>query len=303
MINWGETTDKEEREAIQLKINELSLKASDYAIPNELTRIINGMGGDELNAFTGYEYICYLNTFPSTEMEKWLEVYSHRFENPVFRLFQSELETIYEEKNRKADNMGSAFLESLMKEMYKGTPYGDRTILGTAEDLKNPSLSKMRTYYETYYVPNNMALILTGDFDAESTKPLIKNKFGTWAAKELPKPQEIKTKPYKGRVQVNKRLLPIKVGILGYHTVPIGHPDELTLSICHRLLSNYSSTGLLDELVNDNKLMSADADCMDFEEVGGDFIVIVPKIMGQSLKKAEKTGENGHHKKEHQTNN
>lgn len=284
----GQTTDKKEREAIQLKINALSIKAADYAIPNEFDKIINNMGGDHLNAFTGYEYIGYLNSFPATEMDKWLEVYSHRFINPVFRLFQSELETIYEEKNRKADNMGSAFIQDLFKEMFNGTPYGDQTILGSSEDLKNPSLSRMREYFETYYVPNNMALILTGDFNAESVKPLIKEKFAIWKAKTLPQENEIKTEPFKGRVQVNKRLLPIKVGVLGYHTVALGHPDELTLSVCHRLLSNYSSTGLLDELVNDNKLMSADADCMNFEELGGDFIVMIPKVVGQSLNKAEK---------------
>ncbi len=284
----GKTTDKKERETIQLKINTLSIKAADYAIPNEFDKIINSMGGDHLNAFTGYEYIGYLNSFPATEMEKWLEVYSHRFEHPVFRLFQSELETIYEEKNRMADNMGRSFMEVLFKAMYSDTPYGENSIIGTSEDLKNPSISKMRAYFETYYVPNNMALILTGDFDAASVKPLIEEKFGVWKTKELPQTKEIKATPFDGRVQVNKRLLPIKVGVLGYRTVPIGHPDELTLSVCQRLLSNYSSTGLLDELVNDNKLMSTDADCMNFEELGGDFIVMVPKIIGQSLNKAEK---------------
>ncbi len=283
----GQTSDSKEREAIQLKINQLSIKASDYAIPNEFDRIISQMGGQHLNAFTGYEYIGYLNSFPQTEMEKWLEVYSHRFENPVFRLFQSELETVYEEKNLYADNMFSSFLEALLKELYKDTPYAN-PVIGYADHLKNPSLSKMREYYEKYYVPNNMALILTGDFDAKAVKPMIEEKFGDWKAKELPIETEIKATQFKGREQVNKRLLPIKVGVLGFRTVEQGHPDELKINLCNRILSNYSYTGLLDDLVNDNELMEAQVENLSFEELGSTLIIMVPKIFGQSLKKSEK---------------
>ncbi|MCW3788740.1 M16 family metallopeptidase [Plebeiibacterium sediminum] len=283
----GQTTDSKERETIQLKINQLSLEASDYAIPNEFDRIISQMGGQDLNAFTGYEYIGYLNSFPQTEMEKWLEIYSHRFENPVFRLFQSELETVYEEKNLYADNMFSSFLEALLKELYQETPYAN-PVIGYAEHLKNPSLSKMREYYEKYYVPNNMALILTGDFDAKAVKPMIEEKFGDWKAKDLPQEDEIKAIPFNGREQVNKRLLPIKVGVLGFRTVPIGHPDELKINLCNRILSNYSYTGLLDELVNDNELMEAQVENLNFEELGSTLIIMVPKLFGQSLKKTEK---------------
>ncbi len=282
----GTTSDKKERESIQLKINELSIKASDYAIPNELDRIISQIGGQYLNAFTSYEYIAYLNAFPQTEMEKWLDVYSHRFENPVFRLFQSELETVYEEKNLYADNMFSTFLEELFKQLYKGTPYAN-PIIGYADHLKNPSLSKMKEYYQKYYIPNNMALILTGDFDTQSVKPLIEEKFGKWKAKEMPKEEKISTTPFEGREQVNKRLLPIKVGVLGFRTVPIGHPDELKIDLCNRILSNYSSTGLLDDLVNNNELMAAEVEAMNFEEAGNTLIIMVPKIIGQSLKKTE----------------
>ncbi len=285
--NLGQTTDSKEREAIQLKINQLSIEASDYAIPNEFDRMISQMGGQHLNAFTGYEYIGYLNSFPQTEMEKWLEVYSHRFENPVFRLFQSELETVYEEKNLYADNMFSSFLEALLKELYQDTPYAN-PVIGYADHLKNPSLSKMREYYEKYYVPNNMALILTGDFDAEAVKPMIKEKFGDWKFKDVPKEAEIKATPFKGREQVNKRLLPIKVGVLGFRTVPVGHPDELKIDLCNRILSNYSYTGLLDELVNDNELMEAQVENLNFEELGSTLIIMVPKLFGQSLKKTEK---------------
>ena len=87
----GSTSDENERMKIQSDINKLSVKATEYAIPNEFDRLIEGMGGSWINAFTSNDAIVYLNKFPGNQMEKWLEIYSHRFINPVFRLFQSLL--------------------------------------------------------------------------------------------------------------------------------------------------------------------------------------------------------------------
>ncbi len=283
----GETEGKKDRERIQLQINDLSIKAADYAIPNEVDRVVNSMGGSQLNAFTTNECISYQNTFPASEMEKWLDFYSHRFEHPVFRLFQSELETVYEEKNMYADNIFSSTMEKISQEMFSGTPYGDWPVIGKTEDIKNPSITKMKQYFETYYVPNNMALILTGDFDKEKVKPLIEQKFGVWKAKELPTPDKIEMKPFNGRKKVNMRLAPVKVELLGYKTVPEGDPDELALSVCDNLLQNSAGTGLLDELVNINKVHMVQVFSQHHEELGGDMIVVVPKLIGGSLEKSE----------------
>ena len=166
--------DKKTRLKIQRHINDLSVKASEYAIPNEFTRLIEGMGGTGLNAGTGYDFIYYFNSFPSAQIEKWVDLYSHRFLDPVFRLFQSELETVYEEKNRAMDNPFRVFNETSRKYFFKNHPYGQQTILGSVEHLKTPSLSKMKEYYNKYYVPNNMHLLIAGDFDKRDVKKLIK---------------------------------------------------------------------------------------------------------------------------------
>ncbi len=286
--NLGNTKDKNKRLEIHKEINRISLVAADFAIPNELDKILNGMGGKGINAGTGYEGIFYYNSFPANQIEKWLEVYSHRFINPVFRLFQSELETVYEEKNLYADDPMDSFFEKFSKEFYRTSPYGQQTILGTTEHLKNPSLSKMQQYFDTYYVAKNMALVLSGDFDPEKVKPIITEKFSKWRSGEKPKDLVIYEAPFKGREQVKKRLTPIKVGIRGYRTVPKNHPDELGLELCSNLLSNNSSTGLLDKLYTDNKLMMAGLMNDIHAEVGGAYLFFVPKIIGQPLKKAEK---------------
>ena len=282
------TEDPEQRRNIQKEINRISLRAVEYAIPNEFDRIINGMGGTGLNAGTSYEYIVYYNAFPSNQIEKWLEVYSHRFLNPVFRLFQSELETVYEEKNMYADNFISSFFETFSKSFYKEYPYGQQTILGKAEHLKNPSLSQMQAYFDTYYVGNNMALILTGNFNEDEVKPIIEEKFSRLKQGKTPEPIQLKESPFKGRETVRGRYTPVKVGMLGFRTIAKGHPHETSLKIIEGLLSNSSSTGLLDQLKNDNELMMTGIMPDLHEEVGGHFFIVVPKVVGQSIKNAEK---------------
>ncbi len=110
----GETTEKNQRLAIQKEINRISLKAAEFAIPNEVDKILAEMGGKGMNAGTGHESIVYYNSFPSNQIEKWLEVYYERFRNPVFRLFQSGLETVFEEKNMYEDSPFEILFEEII---------------------------------------------------------------------------------------------------------------------------------------------------------------------------------------------
>lgn len=280
-------TEEEQKENIQLKINDLNVKAAEYAIPNELDKILSKMGGTGVNAYTNMESIVYHNVFPGNQLEKWMEVYYDRFENPVFRLFQSELETVYEEKNMSMDDPFNMLFEEIMSNLYRSHPYGQQTVLGSIEHLKSPSLRKMKEYYETYYVPNNMALILSGDFNSETALPLIEKTFGQMEPKDVPEMPQYEEKAFVGRERVTKRLTPVKVGIMAFHTVSATHKDAEALEVTNNIMSNYSN-GLLDQLKYDNKLMEAGLMSDVYVDMGGTFIYFIPKLIGQSLKKAEK---------------
>ncbi len=282
----AEATTDEEREKIQLKINDLSLKAADYAIPNEFDKVITKMGGKGINAFTSNEMIAYHNYFPANQFEKWATVYSDRFIHPVFRLFQSELETVYEEKNMSMDNPFSKLIEELNSNLYKGHPYAN-TVLGSIEHLKNPSLRKMKEYFDTYYVANNMALILVGNFDIDKVKPIIEEKFGIWRSGKIPPFPDYKIPEIKGRKLVVKRYTPVRIGIMAYKTVPQGAPDDVPLQIVDNLLSNDSKTGFIDKLYTDNKIMQAGIFSFQHYDTGANLVFFMPKLVGQSMKKAE----------------
>ena len=271
----GKTKDKKQREAIQKQINEESLKAAEYAVPNELSRLVDEMGGTGLNAGTGYDNTSYMSAFPSSQIERWLTVYSHIFEKPVFRAFQAELETIYEEYNMYADQTGSRIGEAIMSSIFKKTPYG-RDIIGLPEHLKNPSITQMQDFFNTYYVPGNMALILVGDFETDNVKKLIDQTFGKWEKKPLPVATNLGDEaPFKGR-----EFLDFKMGYqdelyLVFRTEPSRHDDDLALDVCGMLLSNGQS-GLLDQLMWENKVYRTSAGNQALKNAGVFMISAIP---------------------------
>ncbi len=278
----------EARQSIQNQINQQALKASKYGLPNEFDKLLKSIGSTGINAFTNYEMTFYHNSFPAHEMNKWLNIYSTRFRDPVFRSFQSELEVVYEEKNRSQDNFERKIGERIFQYMFPNLPYGQWSVLGNVEDLKNPSLIKMYEFYEKNYVSENMALILSGNFDPAEVKPLIASNFKDFRTGSVEKLELPSLIPFKGVQKYNARITPVKVGFTGYQTAPEGHPDREALDLYEYMLSNNSGTGLIDQLMQNNEMLYAGTIPASYNDAGGLAFFYVPKILIQSLGAAEK---------------
>ncbi len=263
------TEDEAKKEEINNEINEESLKAGKYAIPNEFSNLVQAMGGTGMNAGTGYDFTYYHNSFPPFQIKRWLDLYSNRFIHPVFRGFQTELETVYEEKNMYSDNPFRAVTNDFISKAFEAeNPYG-RLIIGKTEHLRNPSIKRIYEFYNAFYVPSNMALILAGDINPEEVKPLIEETFGKWEKREaqgvpvIPKNVNI-TQP----VKIKEKLTPYPMLILGFPGVDVASEDRYAVDFCARLLSNGNQTGLLDKLVLDGDLMSVGAGQNQFKYAG-----------------------------------
>jgi predicted Zn-dependent peptidase len=197
------------------------------------------------------------------------------------------LEVVYEEKNKKLDNYIFTLRENILFHFFKKHPYGQQTTLGTIEDLKNPSLTKMFQFFKTYYVANNMGLILVGDFNPDSVRQDINEKFGKWPQGPIPEKVVYEELPFNGREFAEGNFSPVDIGILGFRTVPKGHPDEMCLDIISSLLTNKNQTGLLDKLVLENKLLGSQVIPLPFNDLNGTIIAAVPKMEHQELNDAE----------------
>ncbi len=254
---YNSTTDEAEREKIYAKIDEVSGEAAHYAIANEYDKMMSAMGAWGTNAFTSFEQTVYVENIPSNVIDKYLTVQAERFRNPVFRLFHTELEAVYEEKNRSLDSDGRKVFYQMFKMLFPHNNYGQQTTIGTIHDLKNPSLVEIRKYFNTYYVPNNMGIIMAGDFDPDEMIAKIADAFDYMEPKEIPpytfEPEEAITTPKTAEVFGPE---PARI-MLGYRFPGAGTPDARMLTLVGEMLTN-GTAGLIDlDLVKQQKLLSA----------------------------------------------
>ncbi len=180
------TSDPERRAAIYRDIDNLSNVAAQYTVPNEYDKLLNSIGAKGTNAYTWVEQTVYINDIPSNELDRWLTIEAERFRNPVMRLFHTELETVYEEKNMTMDSDSRKLWEELFEGLFTKHTYGTQTTIGLAEHLKKPSIKNVINYYRSWYVPNNMAICIAGDFDPDETIQLIDSKFSKLEPKAVP---------------------------------------------------------------------------------------------------------------------
>ena len=230
---YGATADPARRKTLYRGIDSLSGIASRYAIANEYDKMMAAIGSNVTNAFTSFENTTYMENFPSNNLEKFLLIQRERFRNPVLRLFHTELEAVYEEKNISLDRGGDKVSESMFLSLFPRHPYGTQTTIGTVEHLKNPSLEAIRRYYDTYYVPNNMALILCGDLDPEATIALVERIFGDWEPRTVP---AFSFTPDEPRASVEE--------------ITVKSPDEESVAIGFRMPSALSQDAVLADLVS-----------------------------------------------------
>jgi len=278
------TSDTARRHELQLEVNRLNIAASKYAIANETDAILQQMGCTGLNAGTSYDYTVYYNTLPSNQLENWMEVYAERFRNPVYRLFQGELEAVYEERNIHANEQMYAFSRNIFTESFGEHPYS-RDVIGLDEHLKNPQPSAMKRFYDKYYVASNMALVLVGDFNTKQALQWAEKYFSIWPTGKKVKEPEYKLPTFDSRVVKEVKQTPIKVGLIVMPGVKTNHDDELALGVISSILSG--GNGRLDELASEGKLIGAMLMPFSLQDAGTNVILYLPKLLGQKHEEAE----------------
>lgn len=179
------TSDEAARKKIYHQIDSISGEAAKYAIANEYDKMLASIGADGTNAFTSFDQTVYVNDIPSNQISNWLKIEAERFRKPVLRLFHTELEAVYEEKNRGIDSDDNKVWEALFEGLWRNHTYGTQTTIGTIQHLKNPSMLEINKYYNKYYVPNNMAIIMSGDFDPDKVIVDIEKHFGSFPSKAV----------------------------------------------------------------------------------------------------------------------
>lgn len=255
---YRKTTDSIARKNIYRTIDSLSYEASKLAIPNEYDKLMAAIGANGTNAYTSEDVTCYTEDIPSNQLDNWAKIQAERFENCVIRGFHTELETVYEEKNMSLTRDMEKVYEAMLSSLFPHHPYGTQTVLGTQEHLKNPSITNIKNYYNIWYVPNNMAICLSGDFDPDQTIAVIDQHFGKLKPNpdlpklNLPKETEI-TQPVVREVTG----LEAESVSLAWRFPGAASKDTEILNVISQILYN-GQAGLIDlDLAQQQKTLSA----------------------------------------------
>ncbi len=274
--------DPEKKKEIYKKIDEISLEASKLAIANEYDKMVSSLGAEGTNAFTSNEQTVYVNKIPSNELDKWLTVESERFKTLVLRLFHTELEAVYEEFNRGQDSDGRKQYQALLEGLYPNHPYGKQTTIGKSEHLKNPSMEAIHNYFNTYYVPNNMAVILVGDIDYEETIKKVSEAFGDYEKKEITHPTFNEEPPLSKPVKMEVYGPTAESVYVAFRTKGKGDKQEIIVTLIDYMLAN-SSAGLIDLNLNQKQKVQRASSYTNFNNDYGFHLLYGMPKQGQTL--------------------
>lgn len=275
--------DSLQRRAYYHGIDSLSQIAARYFIPNEYDKLMSSIGAQGTNASTTYDNTLYTEDIPANEVENWARIQADRFQNMVIRGFHTELEAVYEEYNIGLASDANKLFDAMNALLFPGHPYGTQTTIGTQEHLKNPSIVNIKNYFKRYYVPNNVAICMAGDFDPDKVIALIDKYFGTWKPNpDLSQPQY---------APIPERTAPADTTVVGQEAENIYMAWRFdkaasfqtdTLDVISDMLSN-GKAGLMDlDLDQQMKWLGGGAFTYPLAEYSGFVMAGYPKE-GQSL--------------------
>lgn len=251
---YRKETDPARRIALYKQIDSLSYIASGFAIANEYDKMMSFIGSEGTNAATSNDFTYYQENIPSNQLENWAKIQADRFANPVLRLFHTELETIYEEKNMSLTNDRRKANEAMLKALFPNHPYGQQTTLGEAEHLRNPSLKNIKAFHSQYYVPNNYCIAMSGDFNPDEAIKIIDKYFGKLKSKPVPEfkfeyePEQTSVK------EVEVKGLEAAYITIAYRINAGSTSREAMLAELTDQVLNNGSTGLIDKNINQKRL-------------------------------------------------
>ncbi|MBQ7710896.1 MAG: insulinase family protein [Bacteroidales bacterium] len=271
------------RAAIYHKIDSLSYEASKIAIANEYDKAMTAIGSTGTNAFTSNDYTMYVENIPNNQLETWCEIEADRFQHLVLRLFHTELETIYEEKNMSLTKDGRRVNETMFAALFPHHPYGNQTTLGSQEHLKNPSMRNIRNFVAQYYVPNNICISLAGDFDPDEAIRIIDKYWGQMQPREVPELQFEREQPITSVITRTVSGLEAENTVRAYRLDHgNGSHDAMLADLLESVLNN-GKCGLIDLNVNQRqRCMGAYAGTYTLNDYGA-FMFGGQPLQGQTL--------------------
>ncbi len=248
MLRRGEIPDMINPENMTPRWRELNAKFQKLVeeqrkllVKNEFSKIYSEAGATQLNAFTTEDMTVYFVSLPANKLELWMWMESERILHPVFREFYSEREVVMEERRLRveATPLGRHY-EQFGAMFWNSVPY-KWPVIGWPSDLLSISKADADEFFATYYTPQNITLVLVGDFNPREVERLTRKYFERIPRGKIDPPDVVTIEMpsvAEKRMYAQAECNP-QIEIL-WHTVPFAHKDSYALSILATLLSGPS---------------------------------------------------------------
>jgi len=233
--------------------------ASHYVIPNQFSEILERNGGEDINASTNEDETNYFYSLPENRLELWAYLESERFLHPVMREFYKERNVVIEERRMRTDsNPIGRLLEQFTTASFQASQY-HRPTIGWMSDLNSFSATDAQQFFDEYYIPSNMVVVVVGDVKASEAMPLIEKYFGRIPSHPKPDERTTTEPPQNSERRVVLRDPSQPLYLEGYHRPDYRSPDDAVYDAIADLMSEGRTSRLYRALVRDQKIASYSA--------------------------------------------
>ena len=242
----GSKDEPRDRRGSAHMFEHMMFKGTERVRPEDHARHINRLGG-YVNATTNEDATWYYETLPAEYVDFAIQLEAERMRNLVWReeMVATEREVVKEEIRQQENNpIAKGFLRFL-EIAYTKHPYA-WTAGGTIADLDKTTIEDLKTFYDTYYQPNNALLVVVGDVTLDEVKASAEKHFGAIPkANEPPRPADAAPEP--PQTEARREVVePGQVGILiaGYKVPEAEHDDVYALQVLSLVLGAGESSRL-----------------------------------------------------------
>ncbi len=244
---------------IDAVFDSLILEQRELIIKDQLDEIYTKHGGFFLNAMTSDDMTAYFVRVPRNKIELYMWLESDRFDNPVFREFYSERDVVREERRLGVESTPTGLIEEDFRAMFWKSSSYHWDVIGWASDLGSITREQANQYFDTYYAPNNLTMILVGDLEPDEMIKLVKKYFERLPRGQIDPPDVV---TFEERQHGEKRLVAEAEtnpkAEIWYHTVAWKHPDSYALEVLAGILSGKTGR-LYKKLVEEKSIAKGSA--------------------------------------------
>ncbi len=241
-------------------LEHMMFKGTPSVGPGEFNKRVAAAGGRD-NAFTSRDYTAYFQQVPKEKLEDMMQLEADRMRhlNVDPAEFAQEIKVIMEERRMRTDDEPTSKLfEQMNATAFQTHPYR-RPIIGWMNDLERMTAADLKAWYDTWYVPNNAYMVVTGDVDHQQVFALAEKYYGTLEGRPLPE-RKIQAEPRQEgprRITV-KAPAELPVLIMGYKAPILRDVDKDTdtyaLEMLASILDGHDAARFNKKLVREDKV-------------------------------------------------